>query len=128
MRVAAILFIAVCLFLAGATASRAYVSNSNLWLLATALVLYTLAHRHQRDRRFGFRREARLASGGWRTPRDSIGYAHGDRMNGSQLRFLDYGEWQSWGGLFWTRNGVRRFDGGIGREARPDSGLGAKAT
>ncbi len=34
-------------------------------------------------------------------------------MNGSQLRFLDYGEWQSWGGLFRTRNGVQRFDGGI---------------
>ncbi|NKM12568.1 EamA family transporter [Rhizobium laguerreae] len=44
MRVAATLFIAVCLFLAAATASRAYVSNSNLWLLATALVLYTLGN------------------------------------------------------------------------------------
>ncbi|MBY3182995.1 EamA family transporter [Rhizobium laguerreae] len=44
MRVAAILFIAVCLFLAGATASGAYVSNSNLWLLATALILYTLGN------------------------------------------------------------------------------------
>jgi hypothetical protein len=49
-------------------------------------------------------------------------------MNGSQLRFLDYREWQLWGGLFWTRNVLRRFDGDIGREARPDSGLGAKAT
>jgi hypothetical protein len=56
------------------------------------------------------------------------GYPHGDRMNGSQLRFLDCGEWQSWGGLFWTHNGMRRFDGGIGQGARPESGLGAKAT
>lgn len=56
------------------------------------------------------------------------GYPHGDRMNGSQLRFLDYGEWQSWGGPFWTRNGVRRFEGGTGQGARPESGLGAEAT
>lgn len=49
-------------------------------------------------------------------------------MNGPQLRFLDYGGSRSWGGLFWMHNVVRRCDRGIGQEARPESGLGAKAT
>ncbi|MGO6705675.1 hypothetical protein [Rhizobium leguminosarum] len=87
MRVAAILFIAVCLFLAGATASRAYVSNSNLWLLATALVLYTLGN---------------------------LSMIALMRASGLSLAI--------------SLSSVARCDRGIGQEARPDSGWGAKAT